>query len=128
MPLTEADADKAYALACDSIQNRIKRRVGPKSVVFFSAYALDADRIPIDNLDDVPVTGKLRVRGTRSQRIQRSESYESSILENPSWLDLCVFANEQIIATRDREHRFLENIEVIEIVDGIKIVKLCLGV
>jgi hypothetical protein len=82
MPLTEADADKAYACASDAIQNRIKVRVGRKCAVVFSAYKLDADKVPIDNLDDVPVTGKLIIRGKRD-RIHgghKSQDYESPIM------------------------------------------------
>jgi hypothetical protein len=124
MPLTEADADKAYALACDAIQHRVRDRIGPRCIVFFSGYVLDADKVPIDNLDDVPFPGKLRIKRSRVRRIQRSEDYESAILENPSWLDLCVIANDQITVTRDRDHRYLEDIEIIEVIDGVQIAAL----
>ncbi len=124
MPLTEADADKAYALACDAIQHRVRDRIGPRCIVFFSAYARDADKVPVDNLDDVPVPGKLQIKRSRVRKIQRSEDYESAILENPSWLDLCVIANEQITVTRDRDHRYLEDIEIIEVIDGVQIAAL----
>ena len=128
MPLTEADSDKAYAAACDAIQNRVKASIGPKCAVYFSAYTLDSDQVPVDNLDEVPITGKLLVRGSRRVRgSQRSRDYESSILENPSWLDLCGIANDQIIATRDREHRYLEGIEVVENNGDVQLTAFRLG-
>jgi hypothetical protein len=127
MPLTEAESDKAYASACDAIQNRVERSIGPKCVVYFSAYTLDADQVPVDNLDEVPVTGKLLVRGSRLRGGQRGKDYESCVLENPSWLDLCGIANDQIIATRDREHRYLEGIEVVENNGDVQLTAFRLG-
>jgi hypothetical protein len=129
MPLTEADADKAYACASDAIQNRIKVRVGRKCAVVFSAYKLDADKVPIDNLDDVPVTGKLIIRGKRD-RIHgghKSQDYESPIMHGPTWLDLCLIANDQMVVTRDRDHRYLEHVEVVGNMGDIQIATLCLG-
>jgi hypothetical protein len=126
MPLTEADSDKAYAFACDAIQDRIKTRVGRKSFLVFSAYNFDGDKVPVDNLDDVPVIGKVLIRGSRTPKIPRSKDYESSIMESPCWLDLCAIANDQMTATRDRDHRYLEAIEVIENIDDIQIARFCL--
>jgi hypothetical protein len=129
MPLTEADSDKAYASASDAIQNRIKARVGRKCLVVFTAYKLDADKVPIDNLDDVPITGKVIIRGNRN-RIhggQTSKDYESSIMVGPTWLDLCVIANDQMATTRDRDHRYLEHVEVVGNMGNIQIATFCLG-
>jgi len=129
MPLTEADSNKAYAFASDAIQNRIKARVGRKCFVVFSVYQLDADKVPIDNLDNVPITGKVIIRGKRD-RIhsgQTSKDYESPIMDGPTWLDLCVIANEQMATTRDRHHRYLEHVEVVGNMGNIQIAAFCLG-
>jgi hypothetical protein len=127
MPLTEADSAKAHATACDAIQDRVRDRVGPKCVVFFAAYGLDADQLPIANLDVVPITGKVVIRGSRIHGIQRSADYESPIMESPSWLDLCVIANDQIATTRDRIHRYLEHIEIVELEDDTQIASFRFG-
>ena len=129
MPLTEADCDKAYASAYDAIQNRIRDRVGRKCFVFFSAYTLDSDKVPIDNLDEVPVAGKLLIRGgrDRTRSGQLRKEYESPIVEDPSWLELCVIANNQISATHDRDHRYLEYIEVVENIGDIQVAVFRLG-
>jgi hypothetical protein len=129
MAMTEADSDKAYATAADGIQNRVKARVGPKCSVFFSAYKLDADKLPIDNLDDVPISGRVLIRANRD-RIrggQLSKDYESPIMESPTWLDLCVIANVQIIATRIRDRRYLEHVEVVGNESDIQIAEFRLG-
>jgi hypothetical protein len=128
MPLTEAESDKAYAFACDAIQERIKARVGPKCFVFFSAYTLDVNKVPVDNLDDIPITGTILIKGKRETRGgQRGKDYESSIMLSPTWLDLCVIANEQIAATRDRERRYLEHVEVVETIGDLQIAVLRLS-
>ena len=129
MPLTEADSDKAYAAAADAIQNRVRARVGPRCSVFFAAYTLDSDKVPIDNLDDVPIPGRVLIRGIRDRRRggQSSKDYESPIMESPTWLDLCAIANDQIAATRDRVHRYLENVEVVGYTADIQIAIFRLG-
>jgi hypothetical protein len=128
MPITEADSDKAYATASDAIQNRVRARVGPKCSVFFSAYKLDSDKVPIDNLDDVPITGRVIIKRIRDRsRGQLSKDYESPTMESPTWLDLCVIANNQIMATRDRVHRYLENVEVVGNTGDIQIAIFRLG-
>jgi hypothetical protein len=129
MPLTEADSNKAYAFASDAIQDRIKGRVGRKCLVVFSAYKFDADKVPIDNLDDVPITGKIIIKGNRD-RIhggQASKDYESPIMDDPTWLDLCAIANDQMAATRDRKHCYLEHVEVVGNIGNIQIAVFCLG-
>jgi hypothetical protein len=129
MPLTEADFHKAYAIAFDGIQGRIKARVGRNCLVVFSAYGLDADKVPIDNLDDIPIIGRVSIRGNRN-RIhggQRSKDYESPIMDDPTWLELCVIANEQMAATRDQDHRYLEHVDVVENRGDIQIAVFCLG-
>ena len=129
MTLTEADSDKAYASATDAIQNRIKARVGPKCYVVFSAYKFDADKVPIDNLDDVPISGRVLIRASRDRTRggHLSKDYESPIMESPTWLDLCAIANEQITATRDRNRRYLEHVEVVEKTSDIQIAAFRLG-
>jgi hypothetical protein len=111
MPLTEADSDKAYASACDAIENRVKGGISPKCVTYFSAYTLDADQVPVDNLDEVPVTGKLLVRGSRVRGghsfvllflIQRSQSKDT--------LSLQVKLNE-LLAAAHRASPELINVE-----------------
>jgi hypothetical protein len=129
MPLTEADFNKAYAFAFDGIQGRIKARAGRNCLVVFSAYGLDADKVPIDNLDDVPVPGKLIIRGKRDPNhgTYRSKDYESPIMDGPTWLDLCVIANDQMVTTRNRDHRYLEHVEVVGNMGDIQIAAFCLG-
>ena len=129
MALSEADSDKAYATAFDAIQHRIEARVSRKSFVVFSAYKFDEDSVPIDNLDDVPVSGRVKVRVSegRFPGAKPTRYHESEVLENPTWLDLCEIAHNLVSATRDRTHRYLEAIDIVGNEGDVQIVKLCLG-
>jgi hypothetical protein len=127
MPLTDADTSKAHAVACDAIQDRVRQAIGRKCFVFFSAYALDNDNLPVDNLDDVPLTGKIVVRAGRVPGVSSSLGYQSPVMVSPTWLDLCIVANEQIVKTRDRSRCYLEQVDAIEAVGDIQFVALRLG-
>ena len=42
------------------------------------------------------------------------ESYESDVYHNPTWLDVCVIANEMICRTGNFHHVYLEGIHLQE--------------
>jgi hypothetical protein len=64
----------------------------------------------LDNLDEVPIRGKVKFRAGRDEFYggAASRDYESPVLEDPTWLDLCVHANRMILTTGDEHHCFLE--------------------
>jgi len=77
--------------------------------VSFSAYAEDWS----DNLDEVAVEGRIQIQsehhsffGGMAEEVR--EDYKSEILTNPTWLDLCLCANDMIHCTGDNHHIFLE--------------------
>ena len=77
--------------------------------VSFSAYSYDWH----DNLDEVAVEGRIQLQtkyqdffGGMSADVR--EDYKSEILTNPTWLDLCLCANDMIHVTGDNHHIFLE--------------------
>ena len=77
--------------------------------VSFSAYADDWS----DNLDEVAIEGRVMMKtkhqsffGGMSEAVR--QDYESEVLENPTWLDLCLCANDMINCTGDNHHVFLE--------------------
>jgi len=79
--------------------------------VSFSAYANDWS----DNLDEVVVEGRIKIVtkhqsffGCMSEEVR--EDYKSEILTNPTWLDLCLCANDMINCTGDNHHIFLEDV------------------
>lgn len=77
--------------------------------VAFSSYADDWS----DNLDEVAIKGRIQFQteyqdffGGMSTEVR--EDYKSEILEDPTWLDLCLCANDMINITGDNHHIFLE--------------------
>lgn len=102
-------------------RKRIEDRCGETPVkVQYSAYQLDDDLIIIDNMHEIAVQGKV---------IFRHKRHKTPVLENPTWLDLCVLVNERILETDDHHHCFLEGVCNTKETDkdGIPIYRYMLG-
>jgi hypothetical protein len=98
-----------YTQLLGEIRNRVDDYVSqhsPHSVrVNYSAYPTVND-LPVNNLDEVAVEGRVVFIG--------DEDYESPVLVNPTWLELCVHFNNQIEATGDYHHYFLESVHSLD--------------
>ena len=127
MAMTEADLDKAHAAAFDAIQSRVRARVDQKCFVVFAAYKCDQDHLPIDNLDEVPISGnvKIRARGHRLPSGNPKKDYESAVLRNPTWLDLCAIANAHLVQRIRRRQMYLESAKVVGTEGDVQIVEIC---
>jgi hypothetical protein len=128
MAMTEADLDKARAAAFDAIQDRVRARVKQKCFVVFSGYTSDPDNVPVDNLDDVPVSGKVKIRASRQRLASGNpkKDYESEVLHNPTWLDLCAIANAHLVQRVRRRQLYLETANIVGIEGDVQIVEICL--
>jgi len=79
-----------------------------RDLVAFSAYE-DYQ----NNLDKVAIEGRVMMKTEHQSffggmaEVNRKD-YESEVLENPTWLDLCLCANDMINCTGDNHHVFLE--------------------
>jgi hypothetical protein len=127
MAMTEADLDKARATAFDAIQDRVRAWVNQKCFLVFSAYKCDQDNVPIDNLDEVPISGdvKIRASGHRVPSGNRRKDYESAVLRNPTWLDLCVIANAHLVQRIRRRQIYLKTAKVVGTEDDVQSGKIC---
>lgn len=106
----------------DEIDARVEAKLKeeglrPNFHVSYSAYATGKGPsgeflILEDRLDEVAVPGRCRLIAPPDVFWGgvHSKGYVSGLLENPTWLDLCVIAEVQIRATNDRHHVFLENV------------------
>lgn len=106
----EQDAKrKRYRERLDAMEARIEeaiREAGlPECHVRYSAYPFEDKEqdIPVDNLDAVPLPGKIQIR---------QDGYVGPVLHDATWLQLCVECNRMIAATGDYHHVFLEDIHV----------------
>ena len=116
---------KDYAAAMNEIVRKVAARIVGPIMVSYSAYG-DEDKI--DNLDEVAIEGKaiLLDEGYMTPR------YESKVVENPTWLDLCVLANFMILKVGDHHHVYFENVRLdekktAERTDGVKMYRFCMG-
>ena len=82
--------------------------------VIYSNYDEDKDDVPIDNLSEIAIKGKCVVIDDSDSYWggKSSKRYVSPILDNPTWLDLCVCSNQAIIETNDHHHVFLEGVDL----------------
>ncbi len=135
--MTESKFDALYAKSSDAIERRVIERITGKPYdgttnrhrisvyVTYSAYET-ADDIPIDNLDEVAFVGKIQF--TEGFSRWNRHTWKSQILENPTWLDLCVVANDKIKRTQDRHHVFLEGFSIHGVdFDGVTLASLSMG-
>lgn len=103
-----------YKAATRKIDERVdkacKAAGHDKVYVDYSAYESDERDVPIDNLDEVAVPGKVVLVGFADDFFggKESKNYQSPILNNPTWLEACVHANKMIDVTGDEHHCFLE--------------------
>ena len=118
---SDAGWEKVYS----EIENQLKNEISDEILVRFSAYKIDENEIPINNLNDIVVNGKVKFISPKN--IWKNEKYTSVIVENPTWLDITVLANEMIIKTQDKHHIYLEDIEFVREEKDIKIYDFIMG-
>ena len=95
----------------------------------FSAYKCDQDNVPIDNLDEVPISGNIEIqgKGKSATRVEaREKVIESEVLRDPTWLDQCAIANAHLIQRIHRRQLYLESVHVVGVEGHVKIVEICL--
>ena len=83
--------------------------------VIFSAYPCDGDNAYTNNLLEVAIEGRIMFKTLHQDffggmAIAERNDYVSKVLENPTWLDLCLCANDMINCTGDTHHIFLEDV------------------
>lgn len=128
-PISEPEPESLspYSIRLRELHARIAERLGEKPVVFYSAYKSDANRLPIDNLDDIAIEGKVKFVAPADDGWDEGSSYESEIVDSPTWLTVSVLANAMIKMTCDYHHQFLESIYVVGQEHGVTIARFSMG-
>ena len=82
--------------------------------LIYSAYEMDGDDLPVDNLDHVAIDGECRIvqkhdllKGAWGEG---GSDFESETLNSPTWLELCVVANRMLDTLQDFHHCYLEDV------------------
>ena len=85
-----------------------------KKVEYFnySAYPIN-ENLPVNNLNEVAVQGKMIFYSPRNEFWggDSSKDYVSKVLENPTWLELCVHSYKAMRKNKDFHHCFFEGIK-----------------
>jgi len=123
-----ADAnDEEWEKRYDRIIMEVCQNIENECLVRYSAYELDKNELPVNNLSQVAIEGKVIVIQKHDPFWGKGGDFKSKIYTNPTWLDLAIIANEMIIVTGDHHHKYLEDFEVIKIENEIKFVELFMG-
>lgn len=135
------DHMNAFARISKQMKDKIEAKLGHSTLVYYSAYESDSSGLPIDNLDDVAITGKVKFIDQADPFWGTNKTYESEVVENPTWLDIACMADNMIRVTGDTHHQFLEKVcpeKVVylegnytqkkdKIVDGVSIFRFIMG-
>lgn len=105
---------------------------GSKRVhVEYAAYNTDEEDCPINNLDAIAVPGPCVLMAERNEYWggEPSKAFYSPLLHDPTWLQVCVYANQMIRRTRDRHHVYLESLELVKLTydDGVPRYRFVMG-
>ena len=110
-----------------AICDRVEEHIGEPTDVRYSAYGDTRGGLPLDNLDEIAIKGKAVIVGPAKPFWggEGSKDYQSDLIENPTWLQLCALLHEQIKVTGDRHHVFIEGVHRVGFtkIDGKRVSK-----
>lgn len=105
----ETQFNAKYSNALDEMHNLIEENVNGKMLVFYSAYIIDDNELPVNNLNEVAIVGSGRfVAEYNDFYADEGTDYISDLITNPTWLDVAILANDMIKTTGDNTHIYLE--------------------
>jgi hypothetical protein len=123
-----AEADQAeWEKRTDALILEVCRSIKNECLVQFSAYSEDKNGLPVNNLNEIALKGKVIVIQKYDPFWGKGKDYTSKIVTNPTWRDLSIIANEMIHITGDKHHIYLEGFEIIKTEKGIKHIELYMG-
>lgn len=124
-------ADEAFNKEWDhritAIRDRAAMLLPKGALVRYCAYEEDADRLPVDNLDKVAVEGRCIFTQLHDSFYGEGKHYMSAEYLNPTWLQVCLLAEEMIHITKDEHHIFFEGVTVLKEENGVKYVDFDMG-
>lgn len=103
-----------FSKAINAMQKRIEKAIqdnGMQCHVSYVAYSSDDEGMPIDNLDTVPIKGKMRFSQQHSDYWGSGTEYTSKTVEDPSWIEIAILANKMIEVTGDYHHKHLKSVK-----------------
>jgi hypothetical protein len=125
--MSDSDLEQEFDRRLTAIEEKVAQAIPQGADVQFSAYELDDQELPIDNLDKVAVEGRCIFVQECDPHIGNGKNYVSGEYVNPTWIQVCWIANEMIQVTDNRHAIFLEGVSVLREQNGVKIVDLDMG-
>ncbi len=116
-----------YGKRLDQIHARVEDRIGEMPLVFYSAYPIESADLPVDNLDDIAVDGRVQFSAEHDPFFGEGRAYRSSVVNSPTWLEVAALANEMIKTTGDLHHQFLEGISMVRETGELKEMRFLMG-
>ncbi len=95
----------------EAVEEAIKASGQEDVYVIYSAYDIDDNDIPINNLNEVAAEGTFRVK-RREPYFGNGKVYDGGEVTNPTWLELAVHNNASILHTQDGHHVFFEGFNI----------------
>jgi hypothetical protein len=114
----------AYGRKLDEMSRAVEKAIKASGSeqeieVCYSAYEVantgkEETDIPINNLHEVAVQGKVILVSDHDDFWGEGEPFRSVELDSPTWLEVCVQANLMIHCTGDHHHIFLEGLRPVK--------------
>lgn len=116
--MSDYDSNEVYNKNYETVKSRLAadRPDDERHITFSVSNKKNMDEYV--NINDVARKGKIKfvmwkdIDWQEGQNYRCKETYISDVVESPTWLDVCVLANDMILKTCDTHHRFLEDIEI----------------
>ena len=117
-----------YCVAWDAIEAKIEARFGRDDYnVSYGAPTDDRD-VPIDNLHEFAIKGRCILVCDSDHDEPEHGDYQSDVVENPTWLDMCVLMDAMIQRTGDFHHVYLEGVNKTEMkIGGVPVYRFSTG-
>jgi len=93
--------EEQWGIRYDQMAAEVCSQVKNECLVRYSAYDVDKLELPINNLKETALKGKVIVFQKRGLFWTRGKGFTSNVMENPTWLDLTLVANDIIHLSGD---------------------------
>jgi len=125
--MADPTKDDLFQQRLGEIEERAAESLPAGALVVFGAFELDADGLPVDNLDKVAVEGRCIFMQKHDPFFGKGKDFTSGEFSSPTWLQVCWVANEMIHVTGDQHHVFLEGVRLLKEENGVKCLDLEMG-
>ena len=120
-------SDDEWGRKYDEIVDTVCENIAEECLVRYSAYPMDENSHPINNLNEIAITGNIIIIHKHEPFWGTGSDFMSKMIKNPTWLDLSRIANKMIHTTGDMHHIYLEDISVIKTIGPTKYITFYMG-